>query len=253
VIRENTVKSKLNAREVTIGSVVSIPSSLVAEAMAQAGFDWLFIDMEHGILSLESVHSICQAVNTTSAVPIVRVPWNDPVYVKQVLETGALGVIFPMINSPEEAQLAVQSTRFPPDGIRGIGGQRAMGFGAWFQEYLEIANDLMLVVCQIEHIKAVERIDSILSVPGVDVAFIGANDLSASMGLRGQREHPSVRDAMRRVEEAARKAGVVMGCAEPGADQAKGRIAAGYRFVCVGHDAGILNSSARNIVSQLRG
>jgi len=252
MVRENPVKTKLREGRTTIGSCLSIPSPLVAEAMAQAGFDWLFLDMEHGIIGLETLHSMCQAINTTPVVPVVRVPWNDPVYAKQVLETGALGVIFPMINSPEEAERAVKSAKFPPEGIRGIGGQRPMGFGAWMREYLEVANDLILVVCQIEHIKAVEGIESILSVPGIDVAFIGANDLAASLGLRGQREHPRVQEAMCHVEKAAAKAGVAMGGAEASAEQANRRIAAGYRFICIGHDAGIINAAARAIVADIK-
>lgn len=246
-MRRNGLKPRLKAGEACFGSWLTLGHPTVAEVMALAGFDWLAIDMEHGIVGIETVQAMVQAINTTDVTPLIRVPWNDPVIIKQVLETGSLGLVIPQVSSRREAEAAVRATRFPPHGIRGIGCQRGAGFGTHFDEYLRGANDEMLLVIQIESVPALEHLEEILSVDGVDVALIGANDLSASMGLLGQPTHPSVLKAIDRVLNAAHKLKIAAGLIAADADEAGRRFAEGFQFVGVGHDVGLLSSVCREM------
>jgi len=219
--------------------------------MGLGGFDWLAIDMEHGIVGLEAAQTLIQVLAATPAAAVVRVPWNEPVVVKQVLETGPVGIMFPQVNTPEQAEAAIKAIKYPPEGIRGIGCQRAAGFGAWFDDYLQRANQEQLVVMQIEHIEAIENLEAILGVDGLDVVFIGANDLSASMGLLGQPDHPRVRDAISHVLAVARRKGVAAGLMAADAPDANRRFAEGFQFVGIGHDVGLLSAVCRRICSKL--
>jgi 2-keto-3-deoxy-L-rhamnonate aldolase RhmA len=250
-MRENALKAKLKAGEATLGSWVSVAHPTIAEVMAQAGFDWLAIDMEHGIIGIESVLALVQAINTTSVTPLVRVPWNEPVIIKQVLETGAAGLILPQVSTAEEAEAAVRACKFPLEGIRGIGAQRATGFGAWFTEYLHVANDRLVLVVQIEHLRALENLRKIVSVKGIDAVFVGANDLSASMGLLGQPKHPDVQKAIQDVLKAARQAGVAAGLVASDIEDANKRIGEGFQVVAIGHDVGLLSSICRDICGKI--
>ncbi|PIP16615.1 MAG: hypothetical protein COX46_01180 [bacterium (Candidatus Ratteibacteria) CG23_combo_of_CG06-09_8_20_14_all_48_7] len=133
-MKENKVKKELKAGKATVGSFLSIAHPTVAEVMAQSGFDWLVMDMEHGIIGIESVQTMAQAMSGTDVLPMARVPWNDFVVIKQVLETGVMGLVIPMVNTAEHAEMAVKAVKFPLEGIRGIGCQRPTGFGAWFND-----------------------------------------------------------------------------------------------------------------------
>lgn len=215
--------------------------------MGQAGFDWLVIDMEHGILGIESVHSLVLTLAGTAASSLVRVPWNDPVIIKQVLETGPMGILVPQVNSAQEVEQAVRAIRYPPQGIRGIGCQRAAGFGAWFDDYLSHANEELVTAVQVETASALKNIDAILSVEGLDLIFIGANDLSASMGLFNQPQHPRVQDAILHILAAAKKAKIPVGLMARDPGDANRRIAEGFQFVGIGHDVGLLSSACRDL------
>jgi 2-keto-3-deoxy-L-rhamnonate aldolase RhmA len=155
------------------------------------------------------------------------------------------------VNTAEEAEAAVRSTKYPPQGIRGIGCQRAAGFGAWFDDYLQSANESLVLVMQIEHVKAVENLDAILNVEGINVVFIGANDLSASMGLLGQPGHPSVLKAISHILQSAKAAGVAAGLMASDFNDANRRFAEGFQFVGVGHDVGLLSSTCRQICGKV--
>lgn len=251
MIRENRVKRMLAAGEPTIGSWVTIAHPTVGEVMAQAGFDWLAIDMEHGIVGLESVQTLIQAMSGTPVVPLVRVPWNDQVIIKQVLETGTMGLVIPLVKSAEDARAAVTASRYPVAGIRGIGCQRPAGFGAWFQEYLQKANKHLLIVVQIEHIQAVDHLEEILSVEGVDAILIGSNDLSASMGFLGQPTHPEVQGVVNTIRDTAKKMEVPSGIIAATPEDANKRITEGYRFIGIGHDVGLLSAVCRDICSAI--
>jgi 2-keto-3-deoxy-L-rhamnonate aldolase RhmA len=207
--------------------------------------------MEHGIVSLEAVQTLIQVMSATPAAPLVRVPWNEPIIIKQVLETGPAGLVIPQVNTAQQAEAGVKATKYPPQGIRGIGCQRAAGFGAWFDEYLQRANDELLIIIQIEHVEALKNLREIISVEGLDGVFIGANDLSASMGLLGQPKHPRVQDAIQQVLESSRQAGIVAGLVASDPEEANHRIEEGFKFIAIGHDVGLLSSICRQLCQKV--
>jgi 2-keto-3-deoxy-L-rhamnonate aldolase RhmA len=250
-LKENALKRRLKAGETTSGSWLSVAHPTVAEVMGLGGFDWLAIDMEHGIVGIEAAQTLMQVLAATPAAPIIRVPWNEPVVVKQVLECSPMGVMFPQVNTADQAEAAVRAVRYPPQGIRGIGCQRAAGFGAWFDDYLQNANAQQLVIVQIEHTQALQNLESILNVEGIDVVFVGANDLSASMGLLGQPQHPEVQQAISNVLASSRRAGVAVGLMAADADDANRRFREGFQFVGIGHDVGLLSATCRRICGKL--
>jgi 2-keto-3-deoxy-L-rhamnonate aldolase RhmA len=175
-----------------IGTWIVSASPLVAEAVGHAGFDWGVIDMEHAPLDLMDVMHMLQALSATKMVPVVRVPWNDAVTVKRVLDAGATTVMFPFVQNADEARRAVAATRYPPAGIRGMAGMsRASRFGTQ-TNYLKTANDGMGVIVQLETTVAVAALESIAAVDGIDAVFIGPADLSADMGYIAQQTHPEV-------------------------------------------------------------
>lgn len=212
--------------------------------MALAGFDWLTIDAEHGAIGIESVQVLMQAMSRTDTVPLVRVGGSDRSIVTRVLDAGAEGIVFPMILSEEDALKAVRSVKFPPQGTRGVGLARAHGYSeAGRDEYLRNANEEILIVVQIEHITAAKNIDRILAVDGIDAVYIGPSDLSASMGLLGQCEHPSVLEVIDRVRAAARRAGIPLGIPANKTEEVGARISEGYQFIQVGVDELFLSRS----------
>jgi 2-keto-3-deoxy-L-rhamnonate aldolase RhmA len=246
-LRENTLKARLKAGEATVGSWLSVAHPTIAEVMGHSGFDWLIADMEHGLIGLESLQTLVIATQSTPAAALVRVPWNEPVVIKQVLEAGPTGLIIPQVNSPDEARAATQAACYPPQGIRGIGCQRAAGFGAYFDQYLQRANGDLFIGIQIEHPRGVAQIREIVAVPGIDMVFVGANDLAASMGLLNQTRHPLVQEAIQTVLAVAREAGVAAGLMAGNSDEANARIAEGFQFVGIGHDVGLLSQTCRTI------
>jgi len=251
-MRKNALKALLKSGGAAVGSWISVGHPVIGEVMGLAGFDWLLLDMEHGILGLEAVQTLVQAIQLTPATPLVRVPWNEPVIVKQVLETGAMGLLFPQVNSAEEAMAAVRSASFPPRGIRGIGSGRGTGYGAWFDEYLQRAGEELLIGVQIEHVTALQNVRDILAVDGIDFVFIGANDLSASMGLLGQPKHPRVLEAIQQVLAAARECGVAVGLNASDPDDAELRIAEGFKFIEIGQNKKLLSKIRRELCGRIR-
>lgn len=235
-----------------VGTWIMSASPLVAEATGHAGFDWAVVDMEHSPLDMMDVLQMLQALSCTKMVPIVRVAWNDPVLVKRVLDAGATTVMFPFVQTAEEAARAVAATRYPPQGIRGMAGMsRASRFGTQ-PNYLTSANKQMGVIVQLETAHAIERIDAIADVDGVDGLFIGPADLSASMGYVGQLTHPAVMDRMAqavlRCKAAAKPVGTIGGDPESVAQYR----AAGFDYVAVGSDLGLFMQGARSAIAALR-
>jgi 4-hydroxy-2-oxoheptanedioate aldolase len=252
-ITSNRVKALLKAGKPAIGVAMMLPSPPAAEILAQAGFDWLWIDMEHAATNLETVHRMIQATQGTETVPIVRVAWNLHWLAKPVLDMGAMGVIMPQVNSKQEAVDAVQALRYPPEGVRGLyAGPAALRWGLSVPEYLKIANNEIMAILLIEHIEAVNHIDEILTVPGIDLIFVGPGDLSASMGLLGQMTHTRVEDAIQKVLAAAKKAKVPAGTMAVTPDDANKRIQQGFQSILVGFDTGFLTSGAKGILGQIK-
>jgi 2-keto-3-deoxy-L-rhamnonate aldolase RhmA len=243
------IKEKICNGEPSIGSWMSMAHPSIAEILAMAGFDWVVIETEHTAIDVSEVLRLIIAIEQRSAVPLVRLAWNDPIQAKAVLDSGAAGVLVPMVNTKADAKLTVQMTKYPPLGSRGVGLARAQGYGEYFDEYVKNANDDTLLIVQIEHKDAVANIEEILSVPGIDGTFIGPYDLSLSLGIPGQIGHPEVLAAKRKVLDATLAHGLIAGVhfVQPNtaAEDCRRAVAEGYRFIALGTDILFLGDSAR--------
>ncbi len=251
---QNSVKHKLARGEVSLGSWLSLAHTAVAEIMAKQGFDWLTIDMEHSAIGVQDIEPLIQVIEASGCVPLVRLWGNDPVLIKRAMDAGSGGVIVPMVNTREEAEKAVSAVKYPPEGTRGVGLYRAQGFGDTFEEYKNTVNQESLVIVQIEHRLAVENIDDILSVPGVDGVMIGPYDISGSLGVTGQLDHPKVKEAQVKVLAAAKAAKKAAGIhvVEPVPTDVKDRVKEGFTFIAYSTDAIILNTKCREDTQELR-
>jgi 2-keto-3-deoxy-L-rhamnonate aldolase RhmA len=250
----NELRPAMRRGAVTIGSWLQFGHTGVAEVMAQAGFDWIGIDMEHSTIGIEAVQPLIQVIELSGCVPLVRLSSNDAVLAKRVMDAGAHGTIVPSVNSADEAEQAVRSVRYPPAGMRGMGLGRAHGYGGRFAPYLAEVELFSVVVVMLEHRTGVERVEEIARVPGVDGLFIGPYDLSASYDVPGQLDHPLVKDAMTRIVLAAQEAGIAAGIhvVHPPAKQIVARIEEGFRFIAYGGDMLFLVPAARDAVAQVR-
>jgi len=238
--------------KVPIGTWVMSASPIVAEAVGAAGFDWGVLDMEHAPVDLMDLVQLLQAVGNTKMVPVVRVPWNDAVTVKRVLDAGAQTLMFPLVQDADEARRAVASTRYPPDGVRGMAGMsRASRFGTT-RDYLHTANHVVGVVVQLESPAALARLEEIAAVPGVDALFVGPADLSAAMGHTGELMHPDVMTVMTLAAERAKAVGRPIGTLGGTPEEVARYRAAGYDFLAVSSDLGLLMRGAQAAVQALR-
>ncbi|MBI5009512.1 MAG: hypothetical protein HZB98_07675 [Bacteroidia bacterium] len=242
---------KKNFKKTMIGTLLSISAPQVPELIAMAGFDWVFIDMEHSAMSLESVQNALQIMEG-KILSIVRVPSNDEVWIKRVLDTGCDGIIVPMVNSADEAARVVQASKYPPEGRRSVGLARAHKYGASFSEYVGNANKDIIVMIQCEHKEAVKNFDEILKVKGIDSVFIGPYDLSASMGLTGQISHPDIQASIKMVKEKCRKAGMPYGIYSSGTDDMITEIKTGCTFLLTGVDSNMLLNSYYDLLKKLK-
>lgn len=250
-MRENTAKSKWAAGEVTHGAWLSIPSSFSAEVMAHQGFDWICIDMQHGVVDYQVAVTMLQAIGTTDTIPFVRVPWNEFGIIGKVLDAGAMGVIIPMVNSVAEAKAAVAACRYFPDGSRSFGPTRA-GFYAG-SDYFGGANREIACIPMIETKQAVEGIDDILSVPGIDAVYVGPADLSITLGLPpGMDNGGAFEEARVAIAEACKRHGVVAGI-HANAKLAEKHAAAGYQMITISSDAGSLAAGSSRDLREARG
>ncbi|MBX3630534.1 MAG: 2,4-dihydroxyhept-2-ene-1,7-dioic acid aldolase [Nitrosomonas sp.] len=248
------LKAKLTQSEITIGSWITLGHSAIAEIMASAGFDWLVLDMEHSVLELSEVQTIIQILDGKQCPVIVRLTSNHPDQIKRVMDAGATGIMVPMIKSAADARSAVNAMYYPPRGQRGVGLARAQGFGASFQAYRQWLEQNAVIVVMIEHIDAVNAIDSILAVPGIDAYIIGPYDLSGSMGRPGDLNHPDVQTAISRILEAGKRAGKPGGIhvIEPDPEALQQRIQSGFNFLGYSLDIRILDSVCRSHMQRIR-
>ena len=247
------LKVKLRAGETSYGVILQLACPTVAALLAAQGFDWVWVDTEHGAISVETAQLMIQASQGTDAVPLVRIAENLPWLAKAHLDAGAMGIITPMVNSAKEAYQAVAAVRYPPHGVRGFGP--AMAPARWGAKgagaYAKVADNEILAIAQIEHIAAVDAIDEIVSVPGLDLVFVGMYDLSASMGLLGQVDHPSVVSAARRVLVAAQRAGVAAGVIALEQETIRRRREEGFQFIAVTTDTVLLSEGAGGLITGL--
>ena len=244
-------RTRVRRRDLLVGPLVTLVDPAVAEAFALAGCDWLWLDLEHAPLGLDQLRQHVQAV-AGRAGTVVRVPWNDPVHVKGILDLGCDGVIIPQVRSVDEARQAVAAAKYPPAGVRSVGIARAQRYGMTLTEYVQTANDAVTVILQIEHIDAVPHVADILAVPGVDAIIIGPYDLSASMGRPGRIADPDVAAAVATIADACTRAGMPWGAFAPDAASAKVQIARGATVIAVGTDAMYLWKGARAALGELR-
>jgi 2-keto-3-deoxy-L-rhamnonate aldolase RhmA len=240
------------AARTPVGTWVMSASPLVAEAVGLAGFDFGVLDMEHTPLDLMGLVHLLQAVGNTPMQPVVRVPWNDTVMVKRVLDAGAPTLLFPFIQNAEEAQRAVAATRYAPEGVRGMAGMsRASRFGTT-PDFFRTANARVCAVLQLETPESIQNLEEIAAVPGVGALFVGPGDLSGAMGRVGQLTHPDVMAAMAGAAQRARALGMPIGTVGGTPETVAQYRAMGYDFVAVASDLGLLMRSAQAAVLALR-
>ena len=249
-----TLKSKLAAGKVTIGSWLTLAHPAIAEIMSRAGFDWLTIDLEHSVITIREAEELIRVVALTGVSPLVRLSANDPVQIKRVMDAGAHGIIVPMVNSRGDADAAVRAVRYPPAGNRGVGLSRAQGYGNAFETYRAWLDQESVVIIQVEHIDAVNDLEAIMSVEGVDGFIVGPYDLSGSLGVPGQFDHPSVKEAMGRIRSVGRSSEKAFGIhvIEPQVDELRRRLEEGYNFIAYSLDIRMLDHECRTGVDAFR-
>lgn len=242
-------KARMAAGETLFGVWLELGSPMVAEVLAECGYDCAMMDMEHGPHSIGDTIGMMQAMKGTGCLPLTRIPANDPVAIKRVLDAGVRGVMVPSVNTAEEAEAAVAACRYPPRGKRGYAASivRATRFGLDLEDYLRrFEEEELLVICQIETCEAVENIENIAAVEGVDLLFIGPNDLTADAGFFNRLDAPEVDAMVTRVEEACRAAGRGLGAiVSPNRSLAQLKASGGYRMILQDADAALLRDSAR--------
>ena len=242
----NAIKKKLKEGQPTIGSWMQLPNISVAEIMGQAGYDWVAIDLEHGSFSLEVLPAVFMALEHGKTVPFARIAQVCKKDIKQALDAGAKGLIFPMIDSAEELRNAISWASYPPYGTRGVGYSRANLFGKYFEKCVPQSTNELVFIAQIEHVNAVEDLDEILAVDRLDGIIVGPYDLSASMGLTAQFEHEKFVQVIRQIEKKAEQWKIPMGLhiVQPDEELLNNKIQEGYQFIAYGIDSLFLYEAA---------
>jgi 2-keto-3-deoxy-L-rhamnonate aldolase RhmA len=244
-----TLKERVRDGSLMKGTFLNLGSPLVAEVLALSGFEWLLVDLEHGVRSEEALIAQLLAGAVHDVPMLVRVESPQRIRVGHVLDLGAQGVMFPRLNTPEDVREAVSHLWYPPSGDRGVAGyNRARRFGGDARETAEV-NDSILGLVQIETLSALENVSSIAAIPGVDVLFVGPSDLSTAMGIPGQLDAPEFVDALDKVVEAARKANVAAGILTGDLARAEALFERGFTFISVASDSALLRSAAQSAAS----
>lgn len=249
----NRIRELLGAGKPAFGAIVTMPSPQVVQVMSRAGFDLLLIDMEHGPIDLATAHSLILATAGTPTVPMARIAANLPWLAKPLLDAGALGIAVPMVCSKVEAEAAASALRYPPKGERMWGPFYApLRWDLPMGAYMRAADDAVLAMVTIEHIKAVRNIAEIVEAEGVDVAIIGPGDLATSMGLYGQVDHADVQAAMLEAEKVILKSSITLGGVAFSPDHANRMVDAGYRMIFLGFDWSLLSKGAAAVLHGVR-
>jgi 2-keto-3-deoxy-L-rhamnonate aldolase RhmA len=249
-----TLRKKIKSKVLTFGSWITLGHPAIAEIMARAGFDWVVVDLEHSVISVDMAGDLIRTIDLCGVAPLVRLTSNDPNQIKRVMDAGAHGIVVPMVNSPADAAQAVAATRYGPAGSRGVGLARAQGYGANFQDYLEWQSDGPVVIVQIEHKDAVGQLEEILAVPGVDGFIIGPYDLSCSMGIPGQFEQAEFIKAVTHIRETGKQVGCPAGMhiVEPDLEKLEQTVREGYTFIAYSVDIRLLDVSVRQGVAKMK-
>lgn len=250
----NPVRKALIERKVTIGTWIQAGHPTVAEVLADVGFDWIAVDCEHTDIGVSEFTGLARAMYGRGPVPMVRVRKNDTLAIRQMLDMGAQGIIVPLVNTSEQAKRAVRAAKYPPDGVRGHAFMRGNNWGRTFPDYAANANDDIAVVVMIESKEAVENIDSILAIDGVDGVFVGPYDMSGSYGIVGQTTHPVIQDACSRIIIACEKAGKSAGIhvVDTLPEAISKSIESGFTFIAVGIDTVFIREGAESALAIAR-
>lgn len=251
----NPVKEKLKGGGVSVGSWIQIgQDNTSSDILGKSGFEWLGADGEHTVMGMKEVSSFVRSCNQCGVVPLVRVKDNHTLTIRQVLDAGAKGVIVPLVDTKEDALQAVRAAKYPPQGIRGYAWVQANDYGMNFSQYAASANDDVIVVAMIESKKAVENIDEILSVDGIDGVFIGPYDMSGSYGIPGQVDAPCMKAAFKKVAESCRRFGKFSGqhIVVPTEENVRDAINQGYTFLALGMDTYFLIEGSRRALQLLK-
>jgi 2-keto-3-deoxy-L-rhamnonate aldolase RhmA len=242
---------RLKKGDLLLGTILTLPSPETAELLSQAGFDWLFIDMEHTSLGVSDVQRILQAVGKDFPC-LVRIPVSDEAWIKKVLEAGPAGIIVPHVNTAEEAKRILKWSKYPPEGSRSVGISRAQGYGLDLQEYMKSANESIAIVLQAEHIDAVHNLNSILELPRISAIFVGPYDLSGSIGKLGEVIDPEVQGLIKQVQTTCTQANIPTGIFGVNAEAVKTYIDWGFSLIAVGTDTSFLSKSVLDTLRSLR-
>ena len=250
---QNPVKRKLKNGQKTIGGFLQMISPVSAEIMSQSGFDWLIVDLEHSPGDFANLQAQLQAMNGSGVVPFARAPWNDMVAIKRTLDTGVMGVLIPYVNTREEAEAAVAACKYPPLGVRGVAGSpRAAGYTRNTMPYLTTANDEVVVMIAVETMEAVNNLDEILTVEGLDGIFIGPVDLASSMGYLGDPTQPEVQETIAVIESKVIPSDKFLGTLAANWGKAEACFEKGYQWMVLMQDGVAIKNAGDAAVSSFR-
>jgi len=241
------IRKKLKNRQPSVGSWMQIPDLSAAQIMGESGYDWIAVDMEHGAFSRNNLPGMFMAISSGGAAPFARIAEADSVCIKEALDAGAQGLIFPMIETGKQLEKAIRNAHYPPEGNRGIGFCRANMFGKKFSKYFKNSNN-PLIIAQIEHKRAVDNLDAILAVKGLDAIMVAPYDLSGSMNITGEFDNPLFIKTLDTIFSKALNSGIAMGVhvVKPDRQQLKEKIDEGYQFIAYGIDAVFLYTASEN-------
>jgi 2-dehydro-3-deoxyglucarate aldolase len=253
-LKKSELKKKLKEGKLSLGSWITIGNPIIAEVMAKSGFEWLTIDMEHSVITLDIAQDLIRTIELNNCTPLVRVHENDPYLIKRVMDAGAHGVIVPMVCSKEDAEKAVAAVKYPPIGSRGIGLARAQDYGFGFEEYKKWLEKESIVIVQIEHIDAVKNLKEIITTKGVDAFIVGPYDISGSMGIPGEFNKKEFKNIIPQIMKISKKLKKTAGFHVVPADSKEVNkiINMGYRFVAISLDTLILGSLSKDLIKKVR-
>jgi len=245
---KNRLREIIKRGDVALGMTVTIGHPLVTDILGGLGFDFINFDLQHSPLSIESILSMMQAMSFSETTPIIRVPWNEFAIINSALDIGAHGIIIPFVNTKEDVLKAIRYATYPPKGIRSFGPVRV---SLRDPEYVETCDEEILILPQIETREGLENVEDILSVDKVEAFFVGPNDLSRSLGVWKQWNHPKFEDALQKILDAAENTGTVPGMLAP-IEEVHKTVERGFKIISIGRDVGFLKQAALNELKKAR-
>jgi len=248
------MKNKLLSKKFTVGSWITLAHPAIAEIMAKANFDWLAIDLEHSVINIREAEELIRVIDLLGVSPLVRLTSNNADQIKRVMDAGAHGIIVPNVKTSDDVNNALNAMKYPPKGKRGVGLARAQGYGSTFDEYKKWQEDETILIIQIESIEAVDNLEEIFSSEGIDGYIIGPYDLSGSIGVPGQFDHPDFLDAIKRINSFSERIDTLRGIhiIEPSINELNSCIEQGYRFIAYSLDIRMIDVASRSAIENLK-